>query len=265
MRLLLTLALVILPVGVSATAVVIFRTPTSIIIAADSRLTITDGTFRDGCKIVRSGKWWMVNGGFTRSDAVDVNATVAQAIAPTTTIEAAMQAVQQVYRAKIQPEILKAPYYQQKPPFTPVMALFIAGLEQGIPVVGRFGADAPRMDDYSATCPGRLCSDGRLRYGVGPVGFPERVRAATADVAGARRIIEEQIQVTPERVGPPIDVVELTAAGGARFSQRGACPDGSTGRPGRPLGQLLGPARPGLPGRPLGPRRGGNAVSVFLY
>jgi hypothetical protein len=232
------LALVLLlgAARLTATAVVVFRTDRGIILASDSRWTdaVPDGTFRfrHGCKILRSGRWWMVNGGFARSDHVDVSATVARAIAAATTMDAAMRAVQQVYRATMQPSILRAPYYQQKPPGTPVVAIVVAGLDHGVLSVGRFGADVVRqqpfaLEDYGATCPGRLCPDGRLLYGVsqqGPVvdlllKRPRPDWLERADAPAARRLIAMQIAATPERVGGPIDVLELTAAG-ARWAER---------------------------------------------
>jgi hypothetical protein len=222
---------------VSATAVVVLRPDaTRVILASDSRLTTVgpDGRlrFRSGCKIFRAGPWWFTNGGFTRSADVDVNALVARAVASATSMDAAMRALQQVYRATLQPSILRAPYYQQKPPGTPVVAIVVAGLDHGVLSVGRFGADVVRqqpfaLEDYGATCPGRLCPDGRLLYGVsqqGPVvdlllKRPRPDWLERADAPAARRLIAMQIAATPERVGGPIDVLELTAAG-ARWAER---------------------------------------------
>src|SRR5688572_24059519 len=83
----------------AATAVLAFRTDaTRIILAADSASTsyAPDGSVRFGrgmCKIRPAGKWWTINGALDTAKGLDVPQLVAAAVAPTTTMAAALAAI----------------------------------------------------------------------------------------------------------------------------------------------------------------------------
>jgi hypothetical protein len=79
-------------------------------------------------------------------------------------------------------------------------------------------------------CPGALCdSPGRVLHGASVGGIipdllvkqPRPAWVERADAAAARRLIQMQIQRTPDMVKPPIDVLEITASG-ARWVDRSA-------------------------------------------
>ncbi|MCX6543788.1 MAG: hypothetical protein NTV05_05170 [Acidobacteria bacterium] len=234
----------------SATAIVVFRQPTHIILAGDSVLAgrddgQTETRFLRSCKVRPAGKWWFVIGGFSRrvgTHAIDVYEVVEQAIAPTATMLDALEAI----RRNAGPVYASLKASQSAKPAAsglPLLTIVIGGLDRGVLTVGAFSFELQRADPFEATatlgtCPGPGCdADGAVFYAAS-VGAdmpavklmnqrprPPWLQAGTA--AAARRLILLQAAATPTRVGGPVDVLEIRADGGARWMWRDAastCP-----------------------------------------
>jgi hypothetical protein len=243
-RLLLLAALVVvLSVSVRATAIVAFRTSERIILAADG-LTIRRGaetrTLRV-CKLRRSGRWFYMVGGYEGDKGgMDVFATVSAAIRSTSTMSDALGAVQRAWTADIEPAFKQA---AAVPKIAAELAegglafrIVIGGVEARVPTLGVFSAillkkDPPTFLPSTFRCPGAQCSDEQPVFvtggpsATGPVvrliQAPRPDWVERADVSAARRLIELEIHETPRLVGPPIAIVEITAAG-ARWIERGS-------------------------------------------
>jgi hypothetical protein len=231
---------------VDGTAVVVFRPDgTRIILAGDSFASILDGTDtvvqvrRRDCKIHAAGPWWFLTAGFNGDATLtDIGPGLARRLAPTTSMVDALQAVQAEYRTTIRPRLVDArATYAAK--FTgtplPVLNVLVAGLDRGVLTVGYVGVNLVAIQPFElratvATCPGAMCRDGRLLFGSsqgGPVIdlIVQRPRPSwleAGDAASARKLIEMQIVATPERVGAPLDVLEIRGDGRARWIDREA-------------------------------------------
>lgn len=233
---LLAVALAFAPVAVGATTIIVLRTPTRIVLAGDGFATVADqagARVRGGdCKVRRGGRWWFVTGGFSESAGVDVRQLVAAAIAPAATMPEALRAIQRLYESRLRAGLQAAKFFYAKRVGAPALAIYVAGMSEGVLTVGSFGVDVQAAEPftlvtYGATCPGRLCpEDGRLFVGNSVSDRPALALLRTtprptwlesADPAAARKLIELQAVATPERVGRPITVLEIAAAGGARW------------------------------------------------
>jgi hypothetical protein len=149
----------------------------------------------------------------------------------------ALAAVRRLYDTRLHAGLQAAEFFYGKPERlnAPALTVYIVGLERGVPTLGRFGVDVValrpfRLDAYVGVCPGRMCPDGHLFDGVSVAGEPalKLLRTtprppwlAVGDAAAARHLIELQADATPERVGRPIDVLELSRAG-VRWIKRDA-------------------------------------------
>jgi len=216
----------------AATTLVVFRTQGRIVLATDSAAVSLDGQERRHvtapCKIAKSGRWWFINGGFFQPDAV------ADRIAGATTIQAALTALDadQSLRDRI---VANRGLYTGRQPGSPLMTVVIADstLSVGVFMVSLKTAEPFEVVAESGTCPGALCPTGGY-YLIGEPGDAPpnpMVKALPpwfqqANAAAARRFITEQIAFTPQLAKPPVDILELTAAG-PRWVDRGpgsACP-----------------------------------------
>jgi hypothetical protein len=240
-RVAITFALIVaLAPPLSATAIVAFRTPTRIVLASDSKSTVASDDavrFPDGdCKIRRAGRWWLLAGGYAAGEHLDVRATLVNAVTPTTTLTDALAAVQTTYRHRVRDGLLNAaPLVKRLWPEAgrPALSVVVAGVDAGVLSVGYFGVSIERhapleLSEGWGLCPGRLCKTGVLFFGSSVEDEPAvRLLKTTprpawlerADAAAARRVIELQIAATPQRVGRPVDVLEITN-GDARWVNR---------------------------------------------
>jgi len=225
-RVLLALALACVPVSLTATTLVVFRTPERIIFATDAAAVgLFDGRDRrpvnPGCKIQRSGRFFFLSGGFLQVDVV------AKRIAPARTVAEAMAAVEsdRSIRDRI---IANRGLYVGRQPGSPLMTVVIAGpdLTLGVFMISLKAAAPFEVIGESGTCPGRLCPTGGY-YLVGEPGDapPNPLVEALppwfyqADGAAALRFIEAQIDFAPTFAKRPIDVLMIDA-GGARWIDR---------------------------------------------
>jgi len=224
MRALSALAFVCLPVTLSATTLVVFRTPTAVILATDSAAVELDETGKHhmqvDCKIRPSGRWWFVIGGFLRDSHGDMRDVVATSIANTTTIQAALAAIDDHSLS----DHIRAnrALYKGRQAGSPLMTIVIADTTM---IVGVFMVSLKTADPFevmveTGTCPGTLCATGSY-YLVGEPGDapPNPLLKALpswfqrGDAAAARQFITEQIAFTPLLARHPIDVLEITTTG----------------------------------------------------
>jgi hypothetical protein len=233
------LLVLLFTVPLSATAVVVFRTPARIILAADERRMTDDGgkalhPSGGDCKIRLSGKWAFVIGGYSGTDKpgghVDVFATLAKAVEHEATIRGAVTAVGQAFATTLHDALVEA--------VTTSSLMYAAGTEMiavliaGDGAVGFYGVSITSRDPVTlktggALCPGDACTNGRLYFAAAADGTSTKLILRTprpawleqADASAARRVIELQMQATPHEVGEPFDVLQIDASG-ARWVDR---------------------------------------------
>jgi len=227
-----------------ATAILAFRPNDSrIILAADSAVTgiEPDGTmrYRGGeCKLAQAGKWWLVSGALESAKGLSsVTRTVTQAATPESSMIGALSAIHRAYESTILPVLLRLdPYFTTEFKVDrPLVEVLVAGVDGGVLTLGYYGAllksQKPReLVAGGLICPGAFCdSPGRVLHGASVGGVipdllakqPRPAWLDRADASAARRLIQMQIDKTPQYVAGPIDVLEITA-GGARWIDRDA-------------------------------------------
>ena len=230
---LIVLALLVASARLSASAIIVFRTPTAIVLAADSLRVGTDGQTRLVCKIHRSGRWWLVFGGFfSTTDPIqplDVIELTNREIATASTLRDVRMALE----ARVAPPIIATltaakglPNFSTLFPPGAVSAIVVGGQNPGDRTL-RLGvfrinlaANVFRLTNTWVECPGPSCGNGIVTYSASVPG-PARAKmrgpllwwVALRNGAAARRLIEEQITATPMQVSRPIDVLEITTKG----------------------------------------------------
>jgi hypothetical protein len=123
---------------------------------------------RGDCKVQPAGRWWFVIGGFAAAEHMDVHATIARAISPTTTLSGALTAIDAAYTHAIRDSFMHASAgtfsHLGWAAGQPVMNIFVGGVDRGVLVVGAFLVDLKTTQPItltvgSAECPGRLCPE----------------------------------------------------------------------------------------------------------
>jgi len=238
----------------SGTTGVAIQTPGGAVLAMDSRVTLTAGDWvgrgADECKIRPVGRFFFAIAGLYDHEATRFDAwrLAEEAAGGAGSVSEAAAAAGR----RIEPELATAlgniqssdlagfaRHYSQAH-----LALVVAGVDQGAPAMaGRvFLADqnaAIRMVRWEAP-PG---STAVLVFGQhAAIDEAYRDRKAVGGLVGslgpaeaARRLVQLEITREPERVGPPVSILEITQDGAA-WVQPGVC--GS-------FGDMLGPARNG--------------------
>jgi hypothetical protein len=231
---LIALALACAPIGVSATTLVVFRTPAAVILATDSGAVGLDANGRHhvqiDCKIRHSGRWWFLIGGFLWAGNVDMRDWVAARIAPARTVPEALAAID-ADRSIRDRLIANKALYPGRQAGSPLMTVVIAGPDRtvGVFMVSLKTAAPFEVTAETGVCPGAICPTGNYFLAGEPGDAPPNplLKALPpwfqrGDAAAARQFITEQIAFTPQLARPPISVLELTATG-ARWLDRGAC------------------------------------------
>jgi hypothetical protein len=206
-------------------ALIVFKRPGRVVLGADSLHQVGTNGSRStysAPKIRAAGRWHVACGGWVKrsgSDAV-VYDVVAEAVKGESSI---VDALNSLARA-ISPELQAALRTDGKDLWCNV---FVCGVEGGRVQLGAFLADPDGnggLRTLLGVLPGERYQHGASASG-GPVldllrdPLPKWVRPGT--VAVARRILEQQVKHAPALVGPPLDVVEITASG-ARWHTGGA-------------------------------------------
>jgi hypothetical protein len=222
---------------VQATTIVAFRSDERIILATDSAaLGLDDRTFIAGtidCKVQPSGQFWTLYGGFMASDGLDLREVIGQRIANAKTMTEALNAIEEEYRKRLRALLAsKSRLFEHRRPGEPVMVVIVAG--QG--TLGMFRVTVKQQEPFDVVEASETHATG-VYYNVAshpsPVidqflksPLPSWFRRA--DATAARRFIEMQIRETPDKAKAPIDVLELTPDGRARWIDRdpsSACPE----------------------------------------
>jgi hypothetical protein len=244
-RILLALALSLIPVSLAATTIVVFRTPGSIVLATDSGAVGVDANGRHhitiDCKIRKAGPWWFLIGGFLKGEDVDARQWIASRIAPTTTLGEALAALND--RSLLDRIIANQALYPGRQPGSPLMTVVIASpdLTLGVMAVTLKAANPFEVTAESGVCPGAICPTGNYFLAGEPGDAPPNplLKALPpwfqrGDAAAARRFIEDEIRFVPQLARPPIDVIEITRVGARWVDQdaQSACaaiPENSDG------------------------------------
>lgn len=224
---------------VQATAVVVFRTETRIVLAADSRMTTRDAHGKERmstvCKVRPAGRWWTTLGGYMgSSEATSVHPLVVRVLAKTRTMAEVEQALRTEVFPRMREDLRKASTGPAFDLFQPglLSQIIVAGTNPNDPTLraGLFWTTLVRrspfeLSTYWNECPSPRCGDGNLFVGAsndGPVRTlikrPRPAWVERADTDAARRLITMQIATPHSQAGPPIDIVEITSTG-ARWVQ----------------------------------------------
>jgi hypothetical protein len=228
-QLTLAVLLVLLSATVQASAIIAFRTPTTVVLAADSLQSVTGDhdTPRLVCKIHPSGRWWLLFGGFFSTEAplpvFDVMSATRAAVRTAHTLAD----VQTALTTDVAPGIRKALTDARGLPHFPTMfppgsgsLIVVAGSDATDPTTLQVGVftllvgEPFQLTERWRTCPG-MCPDGHLALGASMAAGPVLTRAKSVprDAPSARQLIHAQIDATPTKVRGPIDVLEMSAAG----------------------------------------------------
>jgi hypothetical protein len=245
------LALTVCSPRISSTTVIAFVRTDRITIAADAKSAITNagGRFRfaQTCKIYQSGTSFFAFAGTDQDDAIGFISSDIAKKNITLSVKGRAEAFAEEAKGPLLKSIQRAHrvlppdvYQIISPGGIPLVALFI-GIEQGASVYQ--GVDMVEVDDASGQpiridtrmrgCPGDFCpGPGKTRplwMGQNMVAQAEyeRMRATHDprlgdDVATLHHLIESEIAVHPDFVGPPIAVLTLDGSG-SRWEINGKC------------------------------------------
>lgn len=218
----------VLPTRLSATAIVIVRTPTSVFIGADS-VRILNGTDRVlVCKIARFGDVYTAAAGLVGYDptAFDLSTFVEKAASVVGPLASKSASLDDTI---IRPLLDMAERLRRDDPaFTSrylntyfVQVAFV-GLENGQPAIAqrrympKIGVDGG-LEMSVFACPSSECSADFDMFMLGETtAMRTRIKEPNSrkDVQVAiHELIELQIRDTPERVGPPINILRIGSDG----------------------------------------------------
>ena len=227
----------------SATTVVAARTPTTLVLGADSLThTLDEDKYWSVCKInVSNGVFWAAAGA-TANPAMNysLNALVDKAMAGSSSLDARTAA----FEAALIPQLAEVAnairmenpsWYERHAEGLALTRVLFGAFENGASrlrlreFVTKANPSADRVD-VSVTrtdCPGPSCANSRIFF-LGQYEFASKVAgdlltAPTTGLAeGVRRSIEAEIAHNPDHVGPPVSIVEITKDG-ANWIDKGKC------------------------------------------
>ncbi|HUK08524.1 MAG TPA: hypothetical protein VLX09_11700 [Stellaceae bacterium] len=230
-------------VKVDATSVVLFWTPTTIFMGADSKAVRDDGTVVTVCKIGAANDTYWAMSGILEWPASNFSAdkVALDNMSTPLTLKSRLER----FESAVKPElltVLNAVRSERPLDFRnayqndPALEVAFADFEDGIPrayvryFVTRVDLtrDSVYLDPTRIDFPNREVS----RSGFAALGRHEAIDALRAanpsfleapDVLGTiRRLIEIEIAAVPTEVGPPIALVEIDKEG-AHWKSKGAC------------------------------------------
>jgi len=238
------LLLLVCAVRLQATSVVVFRTPTGIVLGADDGKQTISGEKADTkptmkqslCKIRQAGRWWTAQTGFDDVGNVDIYQSIANVVSGTRSLDEAALALQE--RAFPLFNQLVAARPRAFRTLQPIHGVAIAGTNLGDStlrvgwLVVYVAADQPgHVTAGWNQCPGPWCEPGgggllHFTTGVEPalslVKPPRPDWVEAADAAAAMKLIQLQHTAKPNSVGPGADVLELSGSG-PHWAKRAAC------------------------------------------
>jgi hypothetical protein len=248
MKLLLLLTIVLIVAAqAGATTIVAVRTPTEIVIGADSKVTDTYGNAfkRQGCKIIQAGNLFFAYEGLTRDTRTgfDIARVASQALQLRSNLSAAEKV--SILTGFVASELFKElPRLKQHDPDTYrekveggqiFLTVLVAGFEAGRPLlfVRQFRAVPVNRQTIGVSvlpddCPQDCVGDAVVKF-LGETaaidGLPEETPDFWKDglVEGARRLIETEIAARSEYVGPPVDILRIDKTGARWIQQKPEC------------------------------------------
>lgn len=244
----LLLLLVLLTGSAAATTIVAVKTPTEIVIGADSKMTDTygGGVASRECKIVQAGNLFFAYEGMVRDrrTGFDIAPLVRQALAlkPDATASERVSIMTGFVTSRL---FVELPELKRHDPDTyrekveggqTFLRILVAGFEgsepllfvrgfRAVPVGGQTIGVGVVPDDCVAGCGGKIVVRA-LGETAAIDGLPEEMPGFWEGglKEGVRRLIEMEIQAREEYVGPPVDILRIDAAGAQWLQKKPDCP-----------------------------------------
>lgn len=259
MKLLRLLALtVLLAAHANATTIVAVKTPTAIVIGADSKVTDTFGNAAAGqaCKIIQAGNLFFAYEGLVRDrrTGFDVATIASRALLfkPNASAAERVSILTGFITAQL---FVELPDLKQQDPDTyrekveggqTFLKILVAGFEgaqpllfvrqfRAVPVNRRTIGVGVVPDDCLKDCAGAAVVRS-LGETAAIDGLPEETSGFWEQgiVAGVRRLIETEIAARGEYVGPPVDILRIDQRGAQWIQRKALCNDGKQPRRRRP-------------------------------
>lgn len=224
-----------------ATTVVAFKHADRIILAADSLVSTNDPRLSQpreyNCKIRRSGHWFFMAAGQYQFDdhEPDTFDLVAAAIAGTSTLPEALEAIVSGPGRRWPTRFQRL--LARHPTTRPMLHVAIAGVDRsGRLDMGVFLLNPKQLAPLVMNIEARVVPMPKPGFVVNYLATvvvdalslrllnraPQPAWLARGDAAAARRLIQLQAADTPDTVGGPIDVLEITGDGRAAWIGRDA-------------------------------------------
>jgi hypothetical protein len=230
----------------SATSIVILRSPERIYIGADSRRMYRDpaATFEGTvCKIVPAGQFYFLASGLTYANDQQVADIGAEAGRTAHSIKGADELLKRRMQGFLPPALASEKQIEQEAAGarpTLVLETAFAGIENGSPLVAvqlyrKSGDGRVKIEThtYASSTPGRydFIFLGKRRTIDDRLGgqFPE-IRNDQDAVQFITQMIELEIAEAPESTAGPIDVLKLDGSGAQWLRQKPACAGGKQER-----------------------------------
>jgi len=236
-----------------ATSIVAIRSPDSVVIAADSLLTIKNGkgqdTTRSECKIFRSGRIFFSFTGFYKEpgSGFDIVSIVSDSLKQgesfgVTVDKAAMAVVlgmkDEVRRIRKETPALYEKYFAART--GAILQILFASYENGVPMVAVYDikktagpyADIEMSYDRNS-CPGNCNVKDTGAYfltDMRPIEEylkREKLKSMPTEKT-ARFLVDLVIKARTPDTGPPVDVLRIDGKGAAWVEHKAECPDIST-------------------------------------
>jgi hypothetical protein len=218
-----------------------------VIFAGDSKITNSDGTTTNRCKVHQGGSYfWAISGDYEDTGGFDSVGVAMRAMQTNGRIEIKVEAFQQLLLDPLNQHIsgvrLHAPQtYQGWLNGTPILEIVVVAIEDGIPKVSVWGVGLKRdgsLNPYGTNCappthggPCEIVSgkNGAIRQWDRE--HPSEARQIRQNpIETAQQFINLAIKATPAEVGPPISILKITASGADWIPGfKGLCPDVTSG------------------------------------
>src|SRR5215813_8289305 len=236
-------------VSVRGTTIVVARTASEIVIGADSKVTDTYGNDlkKQACKIRRIGSLFVAIEGLeldrqTGFNAPDI-ASKALTLTPSATTSGKISVLMGFLVSELLTELSHLKAHEPQTYFKKIeggqlfLRIIVAGFEKGRPLIfvrsfrawqynpGQIGvAIIPDdcFEDCKDTVATRMLGETDAIEGL-PEETPDFWKAGLSD--GVRRLVETEIAARSEYVGPPIDLVRITANGAEWIQRKKECAD----------------------------------------
>lgn len=229
-----------------STTIVAVKTQKEIFIGADSKVTDTFGNAaaNQACKIVQAGSVFFAYAGFARDNQTGFSipqiAAESLNLKPELSVAAKTEILTLAVVEKLNVELplLKQNSfvtYREKIEGKTFLRILVAGFEKGKPVLlvrqFRLGQTADRSigvivstDDCAAGCKGKYVT--RFLGETDAIdGLPEETKDFWKQglAAGVRKLIETEIAARDRYVGPPVDILQITAKRAVWIQKKELC------------------------------------------